>query len=191
MHNLNKKGDIWVSTVIYIAISIIVIAIVLLAALPLIQKLKDRNVTTQTKNILTQIDKNIKEVISSGPGAKRVISPIIIDAGLLEIDFRSSASAINWTMKTKDALAEPGITRQEGSVFIVVNERRAGGSVVEGEFEISQYLSYKLNPEIIFTRNLNSLRSPFTGRFTMSVRYLGTTPNANSQPVPHLEINMQ
>ena len=66
MHNLNKKGDIWVSTVIYIAISIIVIAIVLLAALPLIQKLKDRNVTTQTKNILTQIDKNIKEVISSG-----------------------------------------------------------------------------------------------------------------------------
>ncbi len=188
MYNLNKKGDIWVSTVIYIAISIIVIAIVLLAALPLIQKLKDRNVTMQTKNILTQIDKNIKEVISSGPGAKRVISPVIIDAGLLEIDF--TRSAINWTMKTKDALAEPGLTRQEGSVFIVVNERRAGGSIVEGEFEISQYLSYASNPELKFTSNSNSLRSPFTGRFTMSVRYIGTE-TIGGQPTPKLEINMQ
>ena len=188
MYNLNKKGDIWVSTVIYIAISIIVIAIVLLAALPLIQKLKDRNVTMQTKNILTQIDKNIREVISSGPGAKRVISPVIIDAGLLEIDFTNSA--INWTMKTKDALAEPGLTRQEGNVFIVVNERRAGGSVVEGEFEISQYLSYESNPKIIFIPNSNSLRSPFTGRFTMSIRYMGTVQDAGQQ-VPQLEINMQ
>lgn len=188
MHNLNKRGDIWVSTVIYIAISIIVIAIVLLAALPLIQKLKDRNVTIQTKNILTQIDKNIKEVISSGPGAKRVISPIIIDSGLLEIDALNSD--INWTMKTKDASAEPGILRQEGSVFIIVNERKAGGSVVEGEFEIMQYLSYKENPRLEISLKDNSLKPPYTGRFTMSIRYLGTTP-INGEQVPKIEINMQ
>ncbi len=184
----NKKGDIWVSTVIYIALSIIVLTIVLVAALPVIHKLKDRNVTIQTKNILIQIDKNIREIVSSGPGSKRVLSPVIIDAGILNFDIDNSV--INWTLKTTDDSAESGILRQEGNVFVIVNQRVAGGSIVEGEFEISQYLSYEENPAIEMSLAVNSLRPPFTGRFTMTIRHTGTI-NTNKVLVPKLEFNLQ
>ena len=187
-NRLNKKGDIWVSTVIYIALSIVVLTIVLLAALPLIQKLKYRNVTVQTKNILFQMDKNIREVVSSGPGATRVLSPVIIDAGVLNFD--TAGSTIKWTLKTSDAFAEPGILKQEGSVYTIVNERIVGGAVIEGEYEISQYLTYNVTPNVQMIFSQNSLRPPFTGRFTMRVKNIGTAIIEN-QPIPKLEFDIQ
>ncbi len=188
MVNINKKGDVWVSTVIYIAISIIVLTIVLLAAMPVISKLKDRNIAIQTKNILTQVDKNIRELVSSGPGAKRVLSPVIIDAGILNFDIDNSV--INWTLKTTDASAESDILRQEGSVFIILHPRVAGGAIVEGEYEISQYLSYNEIPQVEMSFAQSSLRPPFTGRFSMSIRNIGSiTKDGNL--VPKLEFNLQ
>ena len=43
---MNKKGDIWVSAILYFGLGIIVIAILLAAGLPVINKLKDKNITT-------------------------------------------------------------------------------------------------------------------------------------------------
>jgi len=185
---MNKKGDVWVSTVIYIAISITVLTIILLAALPLIDKLKDRNITVQTKNILMQIDKNVREVVSSGPGAKRVLSPVVIDAGILDFDRQNSV--INWTLNTKDMFAEPGILKQEGSIFTIVYQRTVGGAKVEGEYIVSHYLDYRENPTIQIEFAQNSLRPPFTGRFTMTIKNIGPI-QSGVVLIPRVEFDVQ
>ena len=79
------KGQIWISAVLYSALGIIIITIILSAGLPLINKIRDRNLVTQTKDIMRTLDDNIKKVANEGPGSKRFLSPLIIDGGELVI----------------------------------------------------------------------------------------------------------
>ncbi len=70
---INKKGDVWVSAVLYIALGMVIITIVLAAGLPLVTKMKDKNTVAQTKRVMLSIDDNLKEVATEGPGSRRVI----------------------------------------------------------------------------------------------------------------------
>lgn len=124
---MNKKGDIWISAVIYIAIGIAILTLVLSAGLPLIDKIKDRNVFLQTKNVMNELDNTVREVNREGFGSRR--TPVIkIDKGEFRIisddgnDGTDTDNKIIWTMNTKTMFSEPGYTVKEGNLNIITEQ---------------------------------------------------------------------
>ena len=81
----SKKADVWVSAVLYFGLGIIVISLLLAAGLPAINKLRDKNVIIQTKEVFQVLDKNIRDVVRGGPGSQRVVS-VDIKKGDFKID---------------------------------------------------------------------------------------------------------
>ncbi|MBS3172364.1 hypothetical protein J4438_02180, partial [Candidatus Woesearchaeota archaeon] len=64
---MKKKGDVWVSAILYTALGVVLLTIILAAGLPAIQKMKDSYTSKQTKELMLVLDKNIKTVYHEGP----------------------------------------------------------------------------------------------------------------------------
>ncbi len=90
-----KRGVVWVSTILYILISLAVLSLVLVSVQPLIDKNQDKALCSQSEQILRDIDSRIKEV-SSVEGNKLSLS-VKISRGDLIIN--SSARTITWELK--------------------------------------------------------------------------------------------
>lgn len=101
-----KKGDIWIATVIYIAIGVIIITLIVAAGVPLINDMKDRNTFVQSKDVMHTIDEAITQVVSEGPGSRRALNPIIIKKGELSILTGEKGNMIFWQMQTKAKIQE-------------------------------------------------------------------------------------
>ena len=71
---MQKKGDVWISAILYFGIGIVIITILLTAGLPVINKLRDKNIIIQTKQVMHTMDDNIREVIKEGTGSQRVVT---------------------------------------------------------------------------------------------------------------------
>ena len=121
---MSKRGDVWISAVIYIAMSIIAITLIISAGVPLINKVRDRNTFQQTKEVMHTIDAAIQEVLSEGPGSRRYLSPVIINKGELYIRGRpyGEQNKIVWTMETKALLIEPGRIIREGNLKLALSQ---------------------------------------------------------------------
>jgi hypothetical protein len=131
---MKKKGDIWISAVIYIALGIVILTIVLAAGLPIISKMKDSYVAKQTKEIMFILDKNIRSVYNQGPGAQTRLK-LKIGRGELEIDQENER--ISWHTRTKAVLSEPDVTIQEGNLKILTES-----SAQKGEYNLYLTLEY-------------------------------------------------
>ena len=79
----NKRGQIWVETVIYILIALVMIGAVLAFVNPKIQEIQDKLTLDKTVEMLEELDSKISEV-SSSVGNQRVIN-LEIKKGELEI----------------------------------------------------------------------------------------------------------
>ncbi len=101
---MNKKGDVWVSAVLYIALGMVLITLILSAGLPLIEKMRDKNTIVQTKNLLFNLNANIESVANEGAGSRRYISPVVISSGALSID--NTNDLIIWKMTTKNPMMQ-------------------------------------------------------------------------------------
>ncbi|MBI2663435.1 hypothetical protein HYX15_02790 [Candidatus Woesearchaeota archaeon] len=170
------KGQIWISAVLYSALGIIIITIILSAGLPLINKIRDRNLVTQTKDIMRTLDDNIKKVANEGPGSKRFLSPLIIDGGELIID--ETNERLLWSLQTKNKLAEPDIVFDEGSLKLFLNK-----TTVEDEFLVNLELIYK---DVYDIKLSSEFENPFIGEYSVSIENEGTY--TNSKPVIVLTI---
>lgn len=113
-----KRGEIWISTVIYIGLGVIAITILVGAGIPLINSMRDRNTFFQTKEVMHTIDRAIQDVVSEGPGSQRFLSPLEIKKGTLNID----TSGIIWKMDTKAVIQQPGAVIQEGNLELKLEE---------------------------------------------------------------------
>jgi len=97
-----KRGDTWISSVLYILLGLIVISILLASFLPLIDKMKDKNTFVQTKQLMTNLDNTIKETLE-GVGSQREFF-LDIQKGEFQID--SNEDQIKWKLITKARLLE-------------------------------------------------------------------------------------
>lgn len=79
----NKKGQIWVETIIYTLIAFVMIGLVLFFAGPQIGKAQDKAIVEQSVTIMQDIDSLISSI--GVPGNKRLIE-LEIDKGTLKID---------------------------------------------------------------------------------------------------------
>ena len=165
------KGQIWISAVLYTALGLVIITILLSAGLPLINKIRDRNLVTQTKNIMHTLDDNIRKVVNEGPGSKRFISPLVIDSGELIID--ETNDRIIWSLKTNNKMAEPNIIFDEGSLKMFLNE-----TAVEDEYIVNLELRYDNFADLQLSSQYGN---PFIGEYSMSIEHDGTY--TNSKPV--------
>ena len=122
-----KKGDIWVSAILYFGLGIVIIGIILAAFTPVINRLRDKNIIVQTKGVFQVLDSNIREVAREGSGAQR---PLTIDIRKGEFKIDNDNHKIIWTYPSKALLAEPCTdpldpakcpSILEGNVKIIVN----------------------------------------------------------------------
>jgi len=179
---MSPKGDIWISAVLYMALGIIVIALILAASLPLIDRLKDRNTMTETKKLLVTTDETIKIVAREGPGSQRELSPLTVNKGQLFIDEKNDTIA--WKMKTSAPLLEPNIVIKEGVLSLLL-----APTPVKDEYLITMGLSYHNDINLTL---VSDYKSPFMGKYTVVITHTGTyttLPTGETMPIIAIRIN--
>ncbi|RME55007.1 hypothetical protein D6777_02025 [Candidatus Woesearchaeota archaeon] len=156
-----KRGQIWISAVLYMALGVVALTIILAAGVPMVQKMKDKNSVTQTKNVFLLLDQNIRGVVNEGPGARRYISPLQLSAG----EFYVTPDRLIWNMTTKAKLLEPGVVINEGAV-----EMRNYETFLEDEFVMNLQLNYV---DIAVLQLSSEFSNPFVGVYSMSIEHTG------------------
>jgi len=134
-----KKGQTWVSAALYTALGIVTISLVLAVGMPILENLKDKNTVSQTKELMLDFDGVIRETFE-GAGSQREFF-IDIKKGDFFVDGKENK--IEWSMKTKAKLMEPGVVLDEGNLEI-------GFEQINEEYEVSLVIKYdklKVNGE--------------------------------------------
>ncbi|MBS3149221.1 hypothetical protein J4455_00810 [Candidatus Woesearchaeota archaeon] len=112
---MKQKGDIWISAVLYMALGIIILVIVLSVAIPVVNKIRDKNIALNTKELMFDLDRNIRIVYSEGPGSRRPIK-LEITKGTFSID--QAQDTISWQFSSKVQLSQLNLAVKEGSLII-------------------------------------------------------------------------
>lgn len=124
---MNRKGQVWIETVIYILIGLALIGLVLTFVMPRITEQRDRIVIEQTIASLGFLDGRINEVIDTGRDNRR-----IVEFGMRrgELYFDSDNDRIIFVLRdlTKP-YSEPGIKIPVGRIVVESMEEREGGIV--------------------------------------------------------------
>jgi type II secretory pathway pseudopilin PulG len=81
----NKRGQVWVETVIYTLIALVMIGLVLSFVQPKIMELQDKSTLEQSISMLNNIDSIISTISQDGPGNSRTVD-VSLKAGSLTID---------------------------------------------------------------------------------------------------------
>ncbi len=170
-----RKSEIWVSAVLYIVLGLVILTLLLSVGIPLINKIRDRNVVVQTKAVMFAIDSNVREiVINEGPGAIRDLSVIEIKQGFMDID--EDADRIKWSMATKNRMIEPGMSFKEGTLDRFLQETN-----VEGEYIINLELNYAGFADLVLE---SDILGPYKGTHRMFIKHTGEYTDIDGDSVP-------
>ena len=110
-----KKGQIWIETVIYTLIGLSLIGLVLAILTPQVKEFKDRSVIEQTIDSLNLFDSKVDEVLDA-PGNKRKV-----ELTLLKGDFiinSTGNSTIYELAESNSMYSEPGVSVQIGRINV-------------------------------------------------------------------------
>lgn len=129
-----KKGDIWISAALYFGLGIVVLSLILSAGLPVINKLRDKNIIIQTKEIMFNLDNIIRDVARGGAGEQRVVN---LDIKKGQFLINNDYDTLNWTTEVNIQVSEIGIPYKESNIIISTEK-----SKVEGEFITTLSLDY-------------------------------------------------
>ncbi len=182
-----KKGQIWISAVLYIALGVVAITIVLSAGVPVINKIKDKNVIIQTRDIFLTLDNIIREVRDEGPGSRRIIEPFTIKGGSLFI--KPEENKILWEMKTATVFTEPcGKTRLECETKeLIVKEGPVSmyetTTIVEDEYVMHLELSYE-KVAVLELVGDTGRNAPLLGKYNLKIENKGI--ETGTQAIPNL-----
>ncbi|MBU0894944.1 MAG: hypothetical protein KKF48_03520 [Nanoarchaeota archaeon] len=117
------RGQIWVETVIYTLIALVMIGLVLSFVKPKIDEMQDRAIIEQSITIMENIDTIILELDEGGLGNKRLVE-LGLRKGVLKID--SENDKIVFEMDSKDMYSQPGEDISYGT--LVVHTEKIGNS---------------------------------------------------------------
>ena len=163
MSRNKKSGQIWISAILFMSLGIIVISLILAAAIPMINRISDKNTLVSTKEIMLKIDDTIKTVANEGPGSQRRLDPLVIDKG--ELTILNGTYYFEWTMETESELMTMDVEIVEGSLHQTLNS-----TFVE---EINKMRVWVTSDRINITL-ISKFTSPFKGKYSISIRHTGT-----------------
>jgi len=115
----NIKAQIWIETVIYTLIALIMIGAVLSFVKPKIQELQDKVIIDQSIKVLEDIN-NIVLSIENIPGNQRLIE-LGIKKGLLKID--GAEDKIFFEIESAYEYSEPGENYSKGKLIIYTEKK--------------------------------------------------------------------
>lgn len=132
---MNRRGQIWVETVIYTLIGLALIGLVLAILTPKIKEFGDRRVIEQTIESLNLIDSKITETLDA-PGNKRKVN-LKLDKGSIIVD--SSRDTIKYVLPESNVrYSEPGVLIGLGRIDVLTEE-------IGGGYNITLSIRYNYN----------------------------------------------
>ncbi|MCX6741932.1 MAG: hypothetical protein NTX24_02020 [Candidatus Pacearchaeota archaeon] len=173
---MEKKGVVWVSTVLYILISLAILSLVLVSVQPVIDKNKDRTVIFQTIDMLKEIDSTIEQVSVSQDtnlGLKLKISRgnLMIDSqdNLISWELRDSAYQYSEENRTVNVTSDARMTafskkignKWATKIFLNYTNRYDLTYAGKEETKVLSESEYDL-----FIKNVNTSTSPIEIDFT-------------------------
>lgn len=152
-----KRGQIWISAVMYILIISTSLLVVLKFGIPLINDIKDQNSFQKTKNVMISLDEQITHVANEGEGSQRIISLDITEGNLLVED-----DQIIWEFETDSEILDERSLQTTGNLKILSN---ANVKTYENSnnYHLSTIVDYKNNNQPI--------------RFNTTIQKLGSKTN--------------
>ncbi len=141
---LKKKGQIWIETVIYTLITLVLIGLVLGVVKPKIEEYRDHAAIERTISIIKEIDSSIKDIIVEGAGNKRVIE-FNLGGGELKID--GVNNDIIFEIDSRYEYSEPGESFSDGG-FDIMTENKGKYKKVTITKSYSQNLTYNSLDEL-------------------------------------------
>ncbi len=133
---VQKKGQIWIETVIYTLIGLALIGLVLAILTPKIKEFRDRTVIEETLSLLNIFDSKINEVLDA-PGNKRKIE-MTIDRGTFSVI--PLTDTLRFVLEDADIkYSEPGVSIYIGRVNVTTKAVRE---------------NYKITLEVYYLHNL-------------------------------------
>ena len=116
---VNKRGQVWVETVIYTLIGLTIIGLVLAVALPKINEKKDEVMIDQAIQALGTIDDNIYWV-QRAPGNRY---PVDLDIGRGRLIVDVDENSISWVLDSSFEYSQAGIdVRYIGNMIVSTKE---------------------------------------------------------------------
>jgi len=109
----NKKGQVWIETVIYTLIAFILIAAVLAFAKPKIEEIQDKAIIEQSIILMKDLDSTISEIVQGGSGNKRILETSIKKG---EMTINAVDDEINFEIESRYVYSEPGKEIQDGNL---------------------------------------------------------------------------
>jgi type II secretory pathway pseudopilin PulG len=128
----NRRGQVWVETVIYTLIAFVMIGLILSYARPKIQELQDQAIIQQSTDMMKQIDSTILNI--GAEGNQRILE-ITIKQGDLKID--GINNKIIFEMQSQALYSEPGKNISDGSV-VILTQKETGYNFVTLTLDYSQ-----------------------------------------------------
>jgi hypothetical protein len=126
MRGVKKSGQVWVETVIYTLIALLMITAVLAYAKPKLESMQDEAVIKQSIEILKEIDLLVLSAIQGGVGNKRTID-IGIKKGVLKI--QGDEDIIMFVIESRNQYSQPNEIIEDGNLFIKTVEKGKGNEV--------------------------------------------------------------
>ncbi len=162
----SRKAQVWVETVIYTLIALVLIGTVLAFVKPKIEQLQDKAIIEQTLVVMENIDNQIKSVIQGGPGNRRIID-IGLKKGNLDIDSKNEQILFN--IESKHLYSEEGETVGVGNIKILTTPNGKNYDVVLWMNYSGYDLSYRgnLNEIKTITKSSNPYKFVITNNGTL------------------------
>ena len=128
----NKRGQIWIETVIYTSIALLMIGVVLTYAKPKIEEFQDKIVLEQSLEMFRTIDKTILEI--KGIAGNTRFVEIGLKKGSLQID--GGADKIIFEMESHYIYSQPGTDIVDTVGGRIVTHTREIGDTANVNFTI-------------------------------------------------------
>jgi len=172
----NKRGQVWIETVIYTLMAFVLMGLVLNFAIPEINKMQDNVLLKQSTEMLKQIDLTILSM--SGAGNQRILE-ITIKKGDLNLDCVNNK--IIFELESKSEYSEPGKNISDGNI-IVLTQKRTGSYLVTLTRDFSSQYNLRFNGEDVL-KPIHPASNPY------KLSILNEGEDINSKIVMNLSLN--
>jgi type II secretory pathway pseudopilin PulG len=149
----NRKGQVWVETVIYTLIGLAIIGLLLAVARPKINEMKDKLVIEQAIEALGNINDKIYEV-QRAAGNQRSVD-LKVGRGKFVVD--SENDKIYWIIDSNYEYSEPGYNVSLGAMTVLTSD----GDPWDVRLEIEYGVDIRYDNETTGTKELMEASAPY------------------------------
>jgi hypothetical protein len=156
-----KKGDVWISAILYIVIIVVAIALILTAGTPIINQMRDKISFTKARDTMLNLDNHIQDIASEGQGSQRIV-PIEVGKGKLKIE----NNQIIWEIDTDSQIMSSRTKVDIGNLYITSNANVRATTYEAGE-----------NGSFILQTELGATETKSGDIFLVNISKLGNETN--------------